>query len=139
MPGRGLGMGENDLFGMPRRYAADGMRQPGNRHAPPRDKTLEEIICARQTELANETQGEDIAQAICSQLVQNEKILEALLLILLANDKAQCDLVPALIAMTKIQSSSGVPVIRNKLVNALTFLLKAIGSNDVEALKALLP
>jgi len=32
-----------------------------------------------------------------------------------------------------------VPVIRNKLVNALTFLLKAIGSNDIEALKTLLP
>ena len=32
-----------------------------------------------------------------------------------------------------------MPVIRNKLVNALTFLLKAIGSNDIEALKTLLP
>jgi len=102
MPGRGLGMGDNDIFGMPRRYG-EGMRPPGQRHQPPpREKTLEEIICARQAELASETQGDDIAQAICSQVVQNEKILEALLLILLANDKAQCDLVPALIAMTKV-------------------------------------
>ncbi len=28
---------------------------------------------------------------------------------------------------------------RNKIVNALTFLLKAIGSNDIDALKAILP
>ena len=52
--------------------------------------------------------------------------------ILIANDKIQCDLIPCLQFLLKIQNSNGVPVIRNKLVNAITFLMKNLAlGNDL--------
>jgi len=124
-----------DIFGG-RRYRGD-QRDPNPLQR--RDKTLEEIINIRCTQLADELTYEDIVQSINMQIINNEKIIEALLLILLTNDKAKCDLIPCLQALTKLQNQSGVPVIRNKIVNAITFLLKAIATNDVESLKLFLP
>jgi len=72
-------------------------------------------------------------------MIQDEKILEALLTILLTNDKVECELIPCLQALTKLQNANGVPVIRNKLVNVITFLLKSISTNDEEALKTIIP
>lgn len=86
-----------------------------------------------------EAPTDDIVSSLSHSVVNNEKILEALLLILLTNEKAECDLIPCLHALTKLQNSSGVPVIRNKIVNILTFLLKAIATNDVESLKTIIP
>ena len=103
------------------------------------EKTLDNIVNTRQKQLASESPADDIAQSIGYQIIQNEKILEALLIIMLTNDKAECELIPCLVALTKIQSVNGVPVIRNKIVNAITFMLKSIGNNDTEALSAILP
>ena len=41
--------------------------------------------------------------------------------------------------MVKVQNINGVPVIRNKIVNAITFILKAFGSNDEQTIKAFFP
>ncbi|TNV74568.1 hypothetical protein FGO68_gene5813 [Halteria grandinella] len=104
-----------------------------------REKTLDEIVNLRNAQIADEISTDDIVLSINMQIINNEKIIEALLLILLTNDKAKCDLIPCLQALTKLQNQSGVPVIRNKVVNAITFLLKAIATNDVESLKLFLP
>jgi hypothetical protein len=61
------------------------------------------------------------------------------LLILLANDKIECDLIPTLLSMIKIQNSHCVPVIRNKIVNAITFILKSLSVGDESTLKEFLP
>jgi hypothetical protein len=47
-------------------------------------------------------------------------------------------MLPCLSNIIKIHSS-GVPVIRNKVLNAITFLLKSFSVNDEEALKAFYP
>jgi hypothetical protein len=71
--------------------------------------------------------------------LQDEKILEALLTILLANEKIECELIPTLLFLLKVQNSHGVPVIRNKILNALTFIIKCIVQGDDLTLKEFLP
>ena len=89
----------------------------------------------RLRQISAEAPKDDIISSIGNQLVQDEKIIEAMLTILIANDKIQCDLIPCLQFLLKIQNSNGVPVIRNKLVNAITFLMKnlAVGNDQVLA------
>jgi hypothetical protein len=41
--------------------------------------------------------------------------------------------------LVKVQNINGVPVVRNKIVNAITFILKAFGSNDEQTIKAFFP
>jgi len=60
------------------------------------------------------------------------------LLILISNGKIECSLIPCLQNLIKIHSN-GMPVIRNKVINALTFLLKAISTNDEAGFKAIYP
>jgi hypothetical protein len=67
-----------------------------------REKTLEEIVNIRNNQIAEDHSAGDIIQTLSHQLVSNEKILEVLLLILLINEKAECDLIPCLLAMTKL-------------------------------------
>jgi hypothetical protein len=104
-----------------------------------RDRTLEEIINIQCKTIAEEAPTDDIISALQHQVVNNEKILEILLQILLTNNKLECDLIPCLQALTKLQNNNGVPVIRNKIVNMLTFLLKAIATGDTESLKTIIP
>jgi hypothetical protein len=47
-------------------------------------------------------------------------------------------MIPCLQNLIKIHSN-GLPVIRNKVINALTFLLKSLSTNDDMAIKALYP
>jgi hypothetical protein len=89
--------------------------------------------------LAVEGTNEDLISSINSQILQDEKIIEVFLLILLANEKIECDLIPTLLSLIKIQNSHGVPVIRNKIVNAITFILKSLSIGDEAALKEFLP
>ena len=77
--------------------------------------------------------------SINSQILQDEKIIEVFLLILLANEKIECDLIPTMLSLIKIQNSHGVPVIRNKIVNAITFILKSLSIGDETTLKEFLP
>jgi hypothetical protein len=51
-------------------------------------------------------------------------------MILLGNSKIECDLIPTMLSLIKIQNTNGVPVIRNKIVNAITFLLKSLSAED---------
>ena len=55
------------------------------------------------------------------------------------NEKIECDLIPCLQSLLKIQSSAGVLLIRNKLIHFLTFLLKSLCQQDEPALKAFYP
>ena len=82
-------------------------------------------------QLALEAPKDDIISSLNTQLVQDEKIIEALITILITNEKIQCDLIPCLQFLLKIQNSNGIPVIRNKVVNVITFIMKNLAvSND---------
>jgi len=48
----------------------------------------------------------------------------------MTNEKIQCDLIPCLQYLTKIQNSNGIPVIRNKVVNVMTFIMKNLAVNN---------
>lgn len=72
-------------------------------------------------------------------MATDEKILESLLLILLSNNKVNCELIPCLNSLIKIQNSNGILVLRNKFINAITFILKSITNDDDESLKLLFP
>jgi hypothetical protein len=98
--------------------------------APPGERTIEEVVNLRQIALANEAPHEDLISSINSQILQDEKIIEVLLMILLGNSKIECDLIPTMLSLIKIQNTNGVPVIRNKIVNAITFLLKSLSAED---------
>ena len=81
---------------------------------------------------------EEAAGALGAQLGGDERVLEALLLILVGNERTECELLPCLQALIKVQSQ-GMSVFRSKVINALTFLLKSLATNDREALAVLLP
>ena len=73
-------------------------------------------------------------------LTHDEKILEILLLILTANENCESELIPCLQSLIKVHSpNSNHPVIRNKLINAITFIIKSIATNDEESLKIMFP
>jgi hypothetical protein len=74
-----------------------------------------------------------------SQILQDEKIIDAFLTILLSNEKIECDLIPTLLFLIKVQNSHGVPVIRNKFINAITFILKCFSTEDEQTLKEFMP
>jgi hypothetical protein len=98
--------------------------------SPPGERTIEEVVNLRQIALANEAPHDDLISSINSQILQDEKIIEVLLMILLGNSKIECDLIPTMLSLIKIQNTNGVPVIRNKIVNAITFLLKSLSAED---------
>ena len=108
-------------------------------NAAVREKTIEEIINIRQRKLANEAPKDDIINSMNSQLVSNERILEDFLIILLTNEKIECEMIPCLQNLLKIQNSNNVPVIRNKVVNAITFIIKCIANNDDASLREMIP
>ena len=82
------------------------------------------------------TNNEDLVQMLVHQLCHDEKILEQLLLVLMTNQSVECALLPCIANLIKILSC-GQPVIRNKVMNAITFLLKSFSRTDNEALKAI--
>lgn len=47
-------------------------------------------------------------------------------------------MIPCITNLIKVHSN-GLPVIRNKVLNAITFLMKSIATNDEEAFKAIYP
>ena len=110
-----------------------------HQHAQPGEKTLEEIVNLRQIAIAAEAPRDDLVASMNSQILQDEKIIEAFLIILLANEKIECDLIPTLLFLIKVQNSHGMPVIRNKFINAITFIIKCFSTGDEEALKEFLP
>lgn len=129
--------GMDAIFGGGRRHdqrAREEAAAVGQR----REKQLEEIINFRQKQISDECPTDDIVSSLAFSIVNDEKILEALLVILLTNEKAECDLISCLHVLTKIQNQNGVPVIRNKIVNAITFLLKSIAINDDESVRQLI-
>ena len=74
-----------------------------------------------------------------SQILQDEKIIEAFLTILLSNEKIECDLIPTLLFLIKVQNSHGVPAIRNKFINSITFIIKCFSTGDEQKLKEFMP
>ena len=60
-------------------------------------------------------------------------------MILLTNNKVNCELIPSLNSLIKIQNGNGILVLRNKFINAITFILKSITADDDESLKLLFP
>ena len=73
------------------------------------------------------------------QLVNDEKIVEAMIEILVTNEGVECQLIPCLNAIIKVLNRQGAPVIRNKVLNSITFLLKSMAQRDTEALNVMFP
>lgn len=47
-------------------------------------------------------------------------------------------MIPCIQNLIKVHSG-GMPLIRNKVINAITFLLKSISTNDDDAIKSIYP
>ena len=65
-----------------------------------------------------------------SLVIQIDKIIESVILIMLSNEKVECELIPCLAALIKVQNANGINVVRNKVVNLISFLIKSLSSND---------
>lgn len=59
-------------------------------------------------------------------------------MILISNEKVECELIPCIQSFTRVLNQ-GVPIIRNKVVNAIIFTIKTLALNDSEALTLLYP
>ena len=93
-------------------------------------KSLDEAITQRQRQLHDElSSNDDTVSAISHSLLSSDKILESLLLILISNENIECELIPCIQSFTRVHNQ-GVPVIRNKVVNALIFSIKSLALND---------
>lgn len=79
---------------------------------------------------------EELLQALAHQLSADEKIIEQLLLVLMTSQSIECSLLPCIMNLVKVLAV-GQPVIRNKVMNAITFLLKAFSRHEDEALRAI--
>ena len=120
MAGAG-GFGFGEMFGG--RRGREEVKEPGVQVG---GKSLEEAIAAREKQLSAETTNEDVSHAVVQQVINDERIIESVLLILLMNENTECELIPCIQSLIKLQSTNGIPVFRNKFVNAVTFLLKSI-------------
>jgi hypothetical protein len=67
-------------------------------------------------------------------LNNDERFIEALILILATNESIECDLLPALCSLMKIPGTGNLFIMRNKIVNAITYLLKIVALNDEESI-----
>lgn len=103
------------------------------------DMPLETVISNRHKQLASEIETEDIDSIIMNQMNNDERLLDSLLQILCLNDKIKCDLLPTIATLIKVANSSNHYVIRNKVINVISFLVKAAAQNDDESLSIFFP
>jgi hypothetical protein len=131
-------MGRGRMFGDPFNEILGRGRREEERVNVDQVMAIDDSICAKWQELGDDQTYDDVSVTLTTQLSTDERIIEALLLILVCNDKCECELIPCLSAMIKVQTQ-GIPVLRNKVINAITFLLKSLASNDKETIVTMFP
>lgn len=122
----------NGVFGNRHRGVEDNKQQEDH------SKQLDDIIAAKHQQICEEQTYEEVVSALTTQITGDERPIDVLLMIMMASSNVKCELIPCLQALVKIQVSN-VPVLRNKIINAMTYLLKTLGANDKETINQLFP